>query len=226
MGFQPDRRMITITANARIVFNDDIQVYIQPEHHLNLEDVKNSNGEIIDEKVKSIDTLHKVFVRKKNQIKGIEYDLEKIEHSKGKTINADSLWKTLSFDKSRFKDSDYSKDKGRLVKTIEKGNLKIDQYVLNFEIGGIDSVYKYYDKNMKYIPYSFSERLDSLNDSKLFKVFLISNKIPKGVALPDTEVPRREFYHQMSLVKDTRDIKLYRSIIKKFKQDCKRLNLK
>lgn len=139
MGFQPDRRMVTLNASACIIFNNDIQLYIQPEHHLHLEDVKNSDGKIIDEKVKSIDTLHKVFVRKKNQARGIEYDLETIENSKVKTFDADSLWETLSFAKNSFKNSDYSKDKVKLVGTIEKGNIKIDQYALKFEIGGIDS---------------------------------------------------------------------------------------
>lgn len=79
---------------------------------------------------------------------------------------------------------------------------------------------------MKYIPYSFSERLDSLNKSKLFKVFLISNEIPKGIALPDMAVPRREFYHEMKVVKDTRNIKIYKGIIEKFKKDSEKLNLK
>lgn len=226
MGFQPDRRMITLKASARIIFNNDIQLYIQPEHRLHLENVKNSGGELIDEKVKSIDTLHKVFVRKKNQARGIEYELETIEKSKEKSFDADSLWETLSFDKNRFKNSDYSKDRGRLVGNTEKDNIKIDQYVLPFEIGGIDSIYKFYDKSMKYIPYSFSKRLDSLNNSKLFKILLISNEIPKGVALPDTAVPRREFYHQMKLVKDTRNTKLYKGIIERFKKDSQRLNLK
>ena len=223
MGFQPDRKMVTLRTSARIVFNNDIEIYIQPEQHLHLEDVKNSNGDI-DEKVKSIDTLYKVFAKKKNQEKGIEYDLETIETSKDITFDADSLWKTLSFHYTRY--PDYSKDKGKLIKTVRKDNIKVDHYSLKFEIGGIDSVYKYYDKNMMNIPFSFSKRLDSLNKSKLFKVFLISNEIPKGVALPDMAVPRREFYHEMKVVKDTSNIKLYRSIIERFKRDSKRLNLK
>lgn len=226
MGFQPDRRMVTLNASACIIFNNDIQVYIQPEHHLHVEDLKNSKGEIIDEKVKSIDTLHKVFVRKKHQAIGIEYNLEKIESVKGKTFDADSLWETLTFRKNMFKNSDNSKDKGKLVGTIEKDNIKIDQYALKFEIGGIDSIYKYYDKSIRDIPYSFSERLDSVNNSKLFKVFAIANEIPKGIALPNMAVPRREFYHEMKVVKYTRNTKLYKAIIEKFKKDSERLKLK
>lgn len=224
MGFQPDKRMITLKASARIIFNNDIEVYIQPEHHLHKEDEKKLDGDIIDEKANSIDTLHKVFVKKKNQSEGVEYNLETMENSKGKTFDADSLWKTLSFHHTRY--PDYSKDKGKLVKIIKKGNIKIDQYALKFEIGGIDSVYKFYDKSMKDIPFSFSRRSDSLSNSKLFKVFLISNEIPKGVALPDMAVPRREFYHEMKVVIDNKNTKLYRDIIEKFKKDCIRLNLK
>ncbi|WP_216847253.1 hypothetical protein [Pedobacter boryungensis] len=225
MGLQPDGMMLTINNSARLVFYNDMELYIQPLHHLNLEYIKNSNGESIDEKVKSIDTLHTVFIKKKNQKSGIEYDFEKINTDSGKPFNADSLWETLSFYKKSSSAKNFDSDIGKPLAVIEKGNIKIEKYAMKLEIGQVDSIYRYYDKSMKDIPFSLSEKFDKQNKSKLFKILGICNEIPKGVLLPDIAVPRREFFHEMKIVVEKKP-KKYLDIFKKFEEDSKKLNLK
>ncbi|MFA6278147.1 MAG: hypothetical protein WC622_15465 [Pedobacter sp.] len=225
MGFQPDGKMLTLRTSARLIFYRDIELYIQPEQHLNLEYIKNSAGEIIDEKVKSIDTLYTIFVRRKNQKSGIEYALEKINDNSGKPFNADSLWETLSFYKKSSSSKNFDSDIGKPLAIIEKGNLRIEKYAMKLELGQVDSIYRYYDKSMKDIPFSFSRKLDTQNKGKLFKILGISNEIPKGLLLPDMAVPRREFFHEMKVVTE-KNKKKYLDIFKKFEQDSKRLNLK
>lgn len=223
MGFQPDKKMLTLKSSARLVFKNEIELYIQPELHLNFDYIKNESGEIIDEKVKSIDTLHKIFARSESYIKGIEYDLESIDDTPPKTFDADSLWKTLYFHRENIGDNGIGI--GKPIKVINKGNIKIEHYVLR-QTGGIDSVYRYYDISMKDIPYSFSEKLDSAKKNKLFKVFAISNEIPKGLYLPDMAVPRREYFYEMKVVTENINLKSYEDIIDKFNKDLKKLNLK
>lgn len=223
MGFQPDGKMVTLRASARLIFNNDIEIYIHPELHLNINYIKNNSGEVIDEKVISIDTTHAVYVRKKNQKYGIEYSLERLNSVPGISFNADSLFETLTFYSKGL--SNYNLDIGRPKRIINKFNQKIEKYAIKSELGQLDSIYRFYDKSMKNIPYSFSKKLDIINDSKLYKIYGISAAIPKGVALPNMAVPKREFYHEMKVVSGNKNYIIYKQIIEQFKKDSEKMNL-
>ena len=61
-----------------------------------------------------------------------------------------------------------------------------------------DSIFYYFNNDLKTIPFSYSRDLDSLRNSKVYKIKMIYNPIPKGkYAFP---VPERQFNFQFQKV--------------------------
>lgn len=75
-----------------------------------------------------------------------------------------------------------------------------------------DSSYYYYNNKFLKSPFSFSEKLDSLSDSKLYKIRFLYNFIGKGKYSFD--IPHHEFYFELRNVQNPVEIP---KLIERFK---------
>ncbi|MCY1544836.1 hypothetical protein D9M68_807430 [compost metagenome] len=108
---------------------------------------------------------------------------------------------------------------GQPLETKKYGRKLMEKFAIKkISVFDVDSIYRYYDKELNDIEFSFSPGLDAKKKSKLYKTLFIQNPIPKGVYSPDFEIPRREAVYELILIKGEDPLK-YKKIIDRFKQD-------
>ncbi|WP_379091939.1 hypothetical protein [Pedobacter sp. UC225_65] len=201
----------------RIVFKDNQRLYIIPRIKVDVQDVLDENGKKIGEKGVYTDTSYIAYAWNIGDKKGLQYKLEKFQTDSAIIVPTDSILQDFGFTDKDFASFDIDLPPPESV--IKNGTKKIEKYPLQKKhFSGVDSIYRYYDTDLKHVDFSFSKKNDEQNNSKLYKIAFIFNKIPKGVFLPDMEVPRRESFYEMVIGSD-KDMDRLEKLFKKAKSD-------
>lgn len=188
--FMPGQKTIAVLENnIKIADLGDYRLYITPYIKTKSKLTFDDDDNVIDQKLISTDTTYEVLAINRNEKKGLRYTLENFRNEKGKVMGIDTFMEEVELTEATFKTFDY--DLGVPASVTKNGTKKIERFghqKVNY--AEADSIYRYYDSDLQDINFSFSERLDKENGSKLYKTTFVFNKIPKGVLLPDTEIPR------------------------------------
>ncbi|WP_410220188.1 hypothetical protein [Pedobacter sp.] len=199
-------------------FKDDHVIYKLPKIEYKDSRTKMRN-DTIDLEFFNPDTTFRYFVAKNNSDFGIEYDNNLNRKNK---VNMDSLLKEIGVHPSMF--GAYKLDLGKPAK-IEKQttDIQIEKY-LNKKLveDDSDSIYRYFDKSLVEINFSFSPSLDKEKNSKLFKTSFIHTYNDKKVNRKN--ILRSEFYSEFKRISIV-DPSFYISLIKKYEHDKKIMGL-
>ncbi|MFA6276500.1 MAG: hypothetical protein WC622_07110 [Pedobacter sp.] len=167
-----------------------------------------------------VDTIITYYVAKKNLNYGISYDC----FGNTKKYPVDSLLKALAIHDSMKGIYSYVFGKRALIVRNKKtNNITLEKYDVKKKIlTDPDTVYKYYDYNLKGINFSFSPTLDKQNNSKLWKIlFVFTPQNKKDRSLWQ----KLEVSMQIEKIK-SQDNRNYIKLINRFKNDSKELSLK
>lgn len=219
-AFNLDTKSIyNIGNDFRIVSKGDRRLYILSRVFMDTRPVRNDSGRVIGDKVVGTDTTYWVYASQKGKKHGIKYGLKSFRTDTGTIFSVDSLLTDLLIGPDNLKIFD--QDIGKPIEVLRKGNVLTEKYVMNKYV---DTIYRFYNKDLKDIDFSFSKRLDEEHQSKLYKTLYINNPFPKGTILPDQEVPRREIFYEVKQLRNN-DVKTFEEIFEKFGKDGKILHL-
>lgn len=159
--------------------------------------------------VKTANKIYSYYVIKNGFKEGKIYTILPI---KKKTFE---LEKFLEEEGLKFSSSFFNLDLGKpaLTERDSKTNeVKIEKYAFRFDNEGNDSLYRYYDKNLAHINFSFSSELDKKAGSKLWQIGIVYNRTSK-----QNQKVRREAYWRIEKAKlNSGDEKSLTDTFKKF----------
>ncbi len=139
------------------------------------------------------DTLNQYIAYKRGDAFGIKYDTLGAPPRK---IPVDSFLVQQTTNGNKL----YDNSNDRLFSSRTVGNVDIVTYIPQTRLrrGTSDSIYFYFDKRLKDIPYSLSKELDSLSNSKMYKAVYVYNKKAKDDVLPFDQA-RREIVMEIRM---------------------------
>lgn len=202
---------------TKIAFYKDLKLCLVPTIHVQLkdtEDLKSSDGIFVKP-----DTSFMAFIFNKTDSIGLSYNFDNFSNEEGKLFNVDSLLKVLTLREDDLKS--LGANFGRLDEVSVNGHCKIEKFVVQkTSAQDPDSVFRYYNKNLKDIDFTFSKVLDNKNSSKFYKTLFIYNPVSDKMVL-DHDIPRREICYEFYVLNQDR-IQVYRDIFKKFSEEIRK----
>lgn len=220
--------LVDFTNETKIVFKNEYRLYITGTVKNQTQDSLSADSNTLFSNVVKKDTVYFAYVTCKGCQFGLEYSIENFRSEKGIVFNVDSVLTdelTFSFSTVRNYSKFFDYDWGTPVEVIKKGKTLIEKFAPpKKDHNSIDSIFRYYDKDLKDIDFTFSRRLDEQHKSKLCNTMMVANMLPKGI-LSEIDIPKRIYYHELkrSTYKNMDELN---EIFEKFKKDKKELNLK
>lgn len=162
--------------------------------------------------VPSTDTVYTYYVIENKKKNGIKYN--SLNSSKGDKFKLDSLLQRKNIGYSRLKI--FSIDLGKPYK-VDKKNGKISEvYLDSVKQGMVDTIYRFFDKDLNDLEFSFSKSLDKKMRSKLYKI--------KLVQLNTDTAKRQHFIKRTEVIDEVRRIKIRNAaevlgLFKRFEMD-------
>ncbi|NEU07042.1 hypothetical protein GZH53_01845 [Flavihumibacter sp. R14] len=184
-----ETEFITEEDSISIFRNKKHTIYRIPSYHTVTTTNLNKDGDFLSEDVNT--TLKfRYFVQKNNEIYGSIYDSINATNYKQRLL-VDSFLIKYAFKNSKFDNFENS----RKVSTLhEKDFIKETYSPIKGETHP-DTIYLYFSQKLQDFEYSFSSRLDSSKNSKLFRIRYVYNAIP-----PQTDrisIPRQEYLFEL-----------------------------
>lgn len=193
-------------------FNDNYIIYKLPR--IEFKDSKTKmRQDTIDLVFSSPDTTFKYYIVKNDEDMGMQYDNDL---NKVKQFSLDSLLKENGLHLSMF--GVYQLRLTKPDKIEDYGNIKIEKYFKKkLAEGDSDSIYRYFDKKLSNINFSYSPFLDKKAKSKLFKTSFINIYKPGEMK---NNVIRTELYSEFKEV-NILNQDFLEKIVKKYQHDKK-----
>ena len=195
------------------IYNSNYVIYKLPKITM-LDSRTKVRQDTIDLEFFNPDTTYRYFIVRGNDDIGLEYD-NNIKNPK--QFSLDSLLKDIGIHPSMFRV--YNLELGTPSTIEHKGkHIRIEKF-LNKKLveEDPDSIYRYFDKRLIGINFSFSPSLDEKQNSKLFKTSFID--VYNGVDIKNNIV-RAELYVQFKEIKASNP-KLLNNIIERYEHDIK-----
>ncbi|MFI5450571.1 hypothetical protein ACHMWN_00265 [Pedobacter sp. UC225_61] len=182
-------------------------------------DILDNTGKKIDNVVTKQDTSYIVHVFQKGSKNGLSYHLDSFKEEKGIVFNIDSLLQTLGLDKQNM--LLLNLDLGKPDKVIKEKNVVIEKFSFTKKSASDpDSAYRYYDRRLRNVDFSFSERLDKQKNSKLVKTLFIYNQT-SGIDGPKKyTIPRRVMGTSMARV--NLNVDRIKEVFEKFRKEIEK----
>jgi hypothetical protein len=181
---------------------------------------KNIEGKIVNELVPSNDTTYKYFMVEKGKKIGLCYN--SINDSAPKAFHLDSLEERLTIIRNYM--DVYSLDLGKPISVTKnhKAKTEIERYFTKQSKEDADSIYRFYDKKLIDIDFSFSPRLDREKNSKLFMTLFVYLQKKKGTDIDSIKTERSVSIRKLDIAYNKGMIALF----EKFGKDIKTFNFK
>jgi hypothetical protein len=167
------------------------------------------NGEVVEHGFRE-----EYFIFRNNDPFGYIYNPTRPKNNRKTSV--DSLLKQRTFSSFNWEMILAFKPIG-MINDLKKGTVQ-EIYAENNPKGLMDndSAYFYYNKNLLSTPYSLSEKLDSIKQSKLVEVRLIFN--PRHSTELNAFIPRRETYFRLSGI-DSSKIEVARRYFEQYRKE-------
>lgn len=169
---------------------------------------------IVNKMYPSKDFITRYFVIKNGAKTGIKYD--SLVTALPRKFRLDSLLEMLTINEGNLKG--FGMDQGKPTKVkIEGANdiVLIEQYFAKEGTSTIDSIYRYYDKRLNDIGFSFSKKLDSEKKSKLHKISYIFLPNKNGALSNRSEID----FEIKKVSVERKDQKKLSEVFNRFKND-------
>lgn len=211
--FNLERKTVdTFRKRTKIAFYKDLRMCVVPIIKLQ---PLNSIVEKDTVTFVSKDTTYISFVFRKTDKFGLSYTFDNFKNEKGKIFKVDSLLQDLTLREQDLKS--LSTDFGEIIETVENDGARVEKILVKkLSPQDPDSIFRYYNKDLEGIDFTFSKDLDKKNNSKLYKTLFIFNPINKGL-LSNDGIPSRQIYYEMYKIIDKPQI--YKDIFIKFIKD-------
>lgn len=159
------------TAQYKIAYYKDYVLYRigSRVYHTN---TLQQNGKIINEVRATNDSTFKFFIVNKTNDKGFFYN--SIEDENGQKFSLDSLKESIGINNSNLEI--FGIDLGipkEIIKSDHSRSIIVERYDSKVLKDDADTIFRYYNSELKSIPFSFSPSLDSMKNSKLYKTRFI-----------------------------------------------------
>ncbi|TCC88039.1 hypothetical protein EZ428_20160 [Pedobacter frigiditerrae] len=201
---------------SKIAFSGDKRLLIEERASLTTKDILDNNGKKIDEIVTKEDISYVVYVYQKGSKNGLSYHLDSFRQEKGIVFNVDSIIKGLSLDQQPV----LSIDLGKPIEVLKEKDVEIEKFLNSKKKpSDPDSIFRYYDRGLRNIDFSFSEKLDRQKNSKLVKTLFIYNQTNVLEGSKEYTTPRRVMETSMNRI--NQDVNLLKEVFLKFESDKK-----
>ena len=147
----------------KIGYYKNYNMYAVSSLQLTLRNSIKKNDSIINEMVESPDTIFRYFIIKNNASIGLVYN--SVEAKSGSYFHLDSLLEAINLQPSNLRI--FNLALGEPFKVVKHGH-KVVEVFLEDGIAGKDTTYRYYDKQMSKLRFSFSDSLDKAKRKKLY----------------------------------------------------------
>lgn len=208
------------TTNLIIAYYKTYILYGVPSTSFILKKSSLNRDTIFNELIPSNDTTYTYFVLEENAKIGRRYD--SLSSSNGSNFKPDSLFELINIDSANLKI--FSVDLGKPYK-ITKEKDKILEVFLNHTVNGTDTIYRYFDKGLSDLQFSFSQLSDTQKKSKLYKTRMVQFSPNTNYKPTQSFVIRTDITDEIKRLKidnQTPIIKLF----EKFEHESEKLNLK
>lgn len=218
---QGDRQYFDLVDTTPIYYYQDLIIYQLPyifdssksTYHVQTDST--SNEHILTE------TRYNYFVFRQGSKKGIwYYSLERLDSTK--QLTCDSMLKQVGMQTNLQSFLNDPNDSLLERTTLQNGNIVMEKYITKTKPDESynDTTFLYYSKSMKPIDFSISPFLDSITNSKLFKLRLVFNETYS--AKYGITMPKRDLVCEIQESKPLHFDKL-KPLVQRFKQDEKQL---
>lgn len=217
------KSLFTLGHTTKVVFNGTNRLFIEARMSLTTKGIFDNTGKKVDEVITKQDTSYMVYVFEKGRKNGISYHLDSFKEKHGTVFNVDSIIKELSLDDQN--NQILNMDLGRPNEVLREKQVVLEKFLLSKKKpSDPDSIYRYYDRGLRNIDFSFSKKLDRQKNSKLVKTLFIYNQTNVLERSKEYTIPRRVM--ETSMVRVNKDIDYLKEIFEKFQKDKKKqLNL-
>lgn len=182
-------------SNLKIVWKGENRIYMALRIRNKIKDIFDDNGNKIDQIVTKKDTSYFYYIIKKDAKEGLMYKEDSKDNS-GVVFKLDSMMKFLSIDSSSYKILEL--ELNNPIEVVKHKEQKIEKYAFKkTSITDPDTIYRYYDRDLTNVDFTFSKLLDKKNNSKLVKTIFIFNQQPKAIAKTNEDIPKREMSWEM-----------------------------
>ena len=153
------------TNNLIIAYYKNYILYCVPSTSFILKKSSVHKDTIFNEIIPSNDTTYTYFVVENKAKTGRRYN--SLSSSNGSNFALDSLLKLINIDSSNLKI--FSVDLGKPYKIIRQNN-SIEEIFLVHNANGADTTYRYFDKKLSDLHFSFSQQLDKQKKASYIKL--------------------------------------------------------
>lgn len=189
-----DNKLFFVADSLNIYYCDNYVLFQLPQYYGNSTQDSDKGGDTIALKVKHMETKYGYVIYNKKNKYG--YRFESLNVDKPQKISVDSFLTIKAYKGFPF----YSEHNDSLITStrnvIKHTLVEKHIYKKKNDASYSDSIYYYYKNGFKNIEYSFSTKLDSSRNLKLYKVRFIYNTVPKGNH--NLDIPRREFLFEIN----------------------------
>jgi hypothetical protein len=218
---QGDRQYFDFGDTTPIYYYQDLIIYQLPYTFDSSLVTYHVKADTISDKHILTETRYNYFVYRQGSRNGMWYkSLEQLDSTK--QLFTDSILKRVGTPANLL--SIFNSSNTSLIDrtTLDKGNIVIDKYIPKTKPDESynDTTLLYYSKILKPIKFSLSPFLDSLNNSKLYKLRLAYNETYSQKY--SITMPQRDIVYEIVKLELTNLVKL-KSLIERFKQNEKRL---
>lgn len=220
--FAPTMEIHEIGRTIRIAYKGQSQLYISALIKETLDIVQ--NGTITDTVLTS-DTSYIVHTWHNNDTIGFKYTLDNYRNEKGKIVSVNSMLNHFGIDSKHLAvfDAEYETKEA----SIKHYGRKMTETLVfkKTHVTQPDTIYRFYDEDLKNINFTFSKKLDTKRNSKFYKELFVFNKVGKEQSMVGQDIPRRIMYNEFQIVTDF-NLKQLEEIFEKAAGERKALNLK
>lgn len=206
---KPNKTVENEIGSFKIIYSQGLLIY--EVNSINYKVVKSTKvgKDINNEVVPTSDTTFKYFVLKSKDNFGFMYDSLSMSCI-GKKFHLDSLLNQLGINVENMKI--FSLNLGKPTSKENIGKFKtLEKYFTKTNAEDADSIYRYFDGELKNVNFSFAPQLDKSRNSKLYKTQLIY--------LPtDSNKSRQELISEIKRVK-LKNFKNISILIERFEKD-------
>jgi len=211
-----EKKLFDFGNTSRIAFQGNDRLYIFTRIKTYRKMGWDDKGLPIEKSIRT-DTTYDIFAIEKGKQMGLRYSIDNFQNEKGSVFQIDSVLEHIGLGKDNHKSFNF---KLGIPSSVEKdGRNTIERFSFNKTTPeDPDSVYRFFDKDLSKIDFTFSAELDKESDSKLYKTIFIFKPIRKGTASPNVEIPRR-FIENSIAISNFGHEKRLKEIFEKFKRD-------